>query len=266
MHIKLLNLFFRDKIMIKLYFFFSILLFLTSCAHRHNFVYLQGNKQDFIQNTSYTPKLKKDDFLSILVFSNDENTSKLFNISSSQANANRGYSMGSPALSGYLIDEKGEIDFPLIGKIKLEGISRNEACDLIKEKLKVYISNPIVQIQIQNFKITVLGEVNNPGTFTIPNERITIFEALGIAGDLTINGKRKNILVVRDENGVKKEFRVDLTSNKTLESPVYFLNQNDFIYIEPNQAKINSSATSTSFGILISISSLILTTINLVSK
>lgn len=252
--------------MIKFHITILLALILSSCAHRQNFIYLQGESQEFSQNSSYTPKLKKDDFLSIIVFSNDENNSKLFNISSNQNNSNRGYSMGSPAQNGYLIDEKGEIDFPLIGKIKVEGISRNEASDLIKEKLKIYISNPIVQIQIQNFKITVLGEVKNPGTFTIPNERITIFEALGIAGDLTINGKRKNVLVVRDENGIKKEYRIDLTSNKILESPVYFLNQNDLIYIEPNQAKINSSATSPSFGIIISITSLIITTINLVTK
>jgi polysaccharide export outer membrane protein len=156
--------------MIKFYIPILLALILSSCAHRQNFIYLQGESQEFSQNSSYTPKLKKDDFLSILVFSNDENNSKLFNISSNQNSSNRGYSMGSPAQNGYLIDEKGEIDFPLIGKIKMEGISRNEASDLIKEKLKIYISNPIVQIQIQNFKITVLGEVKNPGTFTITKD------------------------------------------------------------------------------------------------
>ena len=135
-----------------------------------------------------------------------------------------------------------------------------------KLKLKDYINNPIINIQIQNFKITVLGEVRSPGTFNIPNERITFLEAIGLAGDLTINAVRKNIKVIRDEGGVKNEYSIDLTSKNVLKSPVYYLNQNDIIYIQPNQARVNSSNVSSSAGIFLSIASLLITTINAITR
>ena len=169
--------------------------------------------------------------------------------------------------NGYLIDKDGMIDFPIIGKIKIAGLDRNEAIELLKNQLSVYIKKPIVNIRILNYKITVIGEVSKPGTFTIPNERITILEAIGIAGDLTITGKRNNVLIIRDIDGQKINFRVDLTKNELFKSPVYYLNQNDVVYVEPNRTKINSSAINPSnAGIIISSISLFITTIVLLSK
>jgi polysaccharide export outer membrane protein len=245
---------------------FLIIFILNSCASKKNLIYLQDSSNLNSEVKNYTPLLKKDDFLYISVLGADENTSKLINLPQNVNMGNKGYTLGNPSLYGYLIDENGEIEFPLIGKIKFVGLTRIEASELLKSKLENFIKNPIVQIQIQNFKITVLGEVKNPGTFTIPNERITLFEGIGLAGDLTINGKRKDVVVIREENGIRKEYRIDLTSKNIFDSPVYFLNQNDLVYISPNQAKINSSATSTSAGIFISIASLIITTINFISK
>ena len=128
------------------------------------------------------------------------------------------------------------------------------------------MKDPKVRIQIQNFKITILGDVKNPGTIEVPNEKITLIEAIGIAGDLNITAKRKNILLLRDENGIKKQYRIDLTNNNFINSPVYYLTQNDVIYIEANQAKINSSNVTGSSSILVAIASLVITTVNIITK
>jgi polysaccharide export outer membrane protein len=178
----------------------------------------------------------------------------------------RGYATGTPTSNGYLIDEKGEINFPLIGKIKLEGLSRDQAINLIEEKLSLLINKPVITLQIQNFHVTILGEIKTAGTFTIPNEKVNILELIGIAGDLTIYGVRKNILVLREENGRKKEYRIDITKSDFINSPVYNLQQNDVVYIEPNQSKINSSRVSSTAGIFVSVATLIITTINSFAK
>lgn len=253
--------------MIKSSFYLILIIsFFVSCASKKNIIYLQGPEPNENKDSFYNVKLKKDDFLSISIYGVDENSTKLFNVPQIATSLNKGYTNGTASLQGYLIDSNGEIDFPIIGKIKLGGLQRNEAIDLLKTKLKDYLKDPIINIQIQNFKITVIGEVRAPGTFNIPNERITILEAIGLAGDLTINAVRKNIKVIRDENGIKKEYIIDITSKTFLYSPVYYLSQNDVIYVTPNQAKINSSNVSSSAGIFISISSLLITTLNAITK
>ena len=178
-----------------------------------------------------------------------------------------GYAQGAPTPPGYLIDADGNIDFPIIGKLKVSGLTRTAAVDLIKENLKPYLVNPTVLIRILNYKVTVLGEVKNPGTFTIPNERVTLLEAIGIAGDLQITGRRKNVLVIRENDGKKTEYKVDLTSKDLFNSPVYYLTQNDVVYVEPNRARINSSVINpANAGIVISAVSLIISVIVLISK
>lgn len=248
------------------FYLITLVSILFSCASKKNIIYLQGPEQNEIKESFYNVKLKKDDFLSISIYGIDENSTKLFNVPQTATSLNKGYSNGTASVQGYLIDSNGEIDFPVIGKVKLGGLHRTEAIDLLKDKLKDYLKNPVINIQIQNFKITVIGEVRTPGTFNIPNERITILEAIGLAGDLTINAVRKNIKVIRDENGIKKEYIIDITNKTFLSSPVYYLNQNDVIYVTPNQAKINSSNVSSSAGIFISISSLLITTLNAITK
>ncbi len=243
-------------------------LLLTSCASRKKLVYFQDSTDQAgtVSANSYSPKFKPDDFLFIVVYGADDNSTKPFNLPLSNNSTNRGYSIGAPANQGFLINEKGEIDFPILGTIKIGGLERSQAIELLKEKIKPYINNPIINIQIQNFKITVLGEVRNPGTFTIPNERITLLEAIGLAGDLNITGVRNNVLVIREENGQKKEFKIDLTTKEVFNSPVYYLNQNDLVYIQPNQAKSNSSLISAASGIFISTASLLITMINILTK
>jgi polysaccharide export outer membrane protein len=239
----------------------AFVLSLISCSNKKKIIYFQGGLANTEANKNYDPILRVDDVLSITVMCIDEVAVKPFNIPIGPATqSNGGYSQGNPAPPGYLLDSEGNIDFPVVGKLKLAGLKRSEAIEAIKEKLRVYVANPTVLIRILNYKITILGEVRNPGTFTIPNERITLPEALGIAGDLLITGVRKNVLVIRDIDGKKTETRVDLTSSSFFSSPVYYLQQNDVIYVEPNRAKTNSSIVNTAnVGLVVSIISLIVT-------
>lgn len=252
--------------MVKLHFkSFTYLIIVTiisfSCTNKKNLIYFQGNLANSEANKNYSPLLRSDDILSITVLGLDEQAAKPFNLPIIGINqAIGGYIQGAPSPPGYLIDGDGTIDFPVIGKIKLSGLSRSAAIDLIKEQLKPYLSNPTVLIHILNYKITVLGEVRNPGTFTIPNERVTLPEALGIAGDLQITAVRKNILVIRETEGKRTETRVDLTSKDLFSSPVFYLQQNDVVYVEPNRAKRNSSVINTSnVSLAISVISLLIT-------
>jgi len=244
-------------------FLLPFVFFLFSCASRNNLIYFYNstniNSKD--SSSKYTPTLKSDDLLSIIVSTIDPDAAKPFNLSVVSYSTN-GQITGIPTIQGYLIDSEGMIDFPVIGKIKLAGLSRSEATELLKEKLNVYISNPIVNVRILNFKISVIGDVRNPGSYTIPNERITILEALGLAGDINITGIRKNILVIREKNGVKNGYRVDITSSDILNSPVYYLNQNDVVYVEPNKTKINSSKSSSNTSIILTSIAVLISAIN----
>jgi polysaccharide export outer membrane protein len=239
-----------------------------SCTHKKNMIYFQGKFGNTEMNKSTNPLLKSDDLLSITVLGIDEQAIKPFNLPLANNNQNNGgYAQGAPSPTGYLIDSEGNIDFPVIGKIKLSGLTRSAAIDILKEQLKPYLNNPTILIRILNYKITVLGEVRNPGTFTIPNERITLLEAIGIAGDLQITGVRKNVLVIRDSDGKKTETRVDLTTNELFSSPVYYLQQNDVVYVEPNRAKVNSSVVNTAnVSLVISVISLFITMAVLIKR
>jgi len=249
-------------------YLFSFLFFFSSCHQKEKIVFFQGTQSATLQNISYNPTLKHDDILSIQVIAQDEEAVKLFNISTTNINQNiGGYSTGNPTQLGYLINSEGYIDFPFLGKLKLQGLSRQQAVDLLKDKLKPYLKDPVVIIRILNYKVTVLGEVRNPGTFTIPNERITLLEALGIAGDLQITALRNNVLILREIDGKLIETRVDLTKKEFFNSSVYYLQQNDVVYVEPNKAKINSALfnqANVSMGI--SIVSLIITTLLLITR
>ena len=252
--------------MYKLLFIAALLYIVSSCNTHKKIIYFQENISSTDKNENYTPKFKTDDLLSILISGDELETSAPFNLtlSSSIQALNSGYSIGNIERNGYLLDEKGEVNIPVLGKVNLLNLSREEAIQLITEKLNAFISNPIVNIQILNFKITVLGDVNRPGTFKIPNERITLLEAIGLSGDLKISGNRKNILVVRDNGGKKEEFRIDLTSAELFNSNVYYLEQNDVVYIEPNlSSRNNSTVWKTSGSIFISSISLLLTSINI---
>ena len=172
----------------------------------------------------------------------------------------------NPYMPTYTIDNNGNIDFPKLGKVSLAGKTRTEAIDYMREKLSGFLVDPGVNITVRNFRVTVLGEVKSPGSYTIDNDRITLLEALGLAGDLTINGVRNNILVVREQNGEKEEFRVDITQRDALNSPAFYLAQNDVIYVEPNKAKLHSSKYTANYSVFISVASLLITVVSVVTR
>jgi polysaccharide biosynthesis/export protein len=248
----------------------SLLMVTFSCTSRKKLVYFQGPAEMASgSNVQYHPVFKKDDLLSILVLGLNPEATAPFNLPAVQLNSGTigGYSQGAPTPPGYLIDADGNIDFPVLGKIHLEGLTRAQGIEELKSKLSEYISKPAVNVRILNFKVTVLGEVRNPGTFTIPNERVTLPEAIGIAGDLQITGLRHNILVLRDIDGKKTEYLVDLTTKDLFNSPVYYLQQNDIVYVQPNRAKINSSVVNaTNVSVSISVLSLLITIGTLLSR
>lgn len=241
---------------------------LSACGNRKKMVYFQ-EKSDSVarQNAAhFTPVFEVDDLLQITITAEDPEAAKLFNPPVS-TNNNSGYVMGNPAQNGYLVDATGNIHLPVLGKLAVAGKNRMEVVDSIQQRLVGYLKNPTVQIQIQNFKITVLGGVQNPGTFKIPNERITVLEALGLAGDLKMTGVRKNVLIIRDSLGIKKEYRVDLTKKDVFQSPAYYLKQNDVVYVEPNAAgRSEGTVWRTTGSIFISITSLVVTSIALIVK
>ena len=243
----------------------SILTFLLSCGTKQDIVYFQGvdNVGSSVSINNYIPILLPDDMLTITVSALDQDAARPFNLPT--------FTFGSAGSSSiqqrqetYLIDTEGNIDFPVLGKIKLAGLSRIQGTDLIKEMLQEYIKNPIVNIRIVNFKVTVLGEVSRPGSFTIPYERITIIEALGLAGDMTIHAERKNVLVIREEKGKKTYNRLDLTSESVFNSPVYYLTQNDVIYVEPNNSRVKSSTVGPNTSATLGVISILLTATALV--
>ncbi|HMR16291.1 MAG TPA: polysaccharide biosynthesis/export family protein, partial [Mariniflexile sp.] len=159
-------------------------------------------------------------------------------------------------------DVDGNIDYPVLGKLKLVGLTVEEAKELIKKKFSEgqLLKDPVVMIRVLNFRVTVAGEVRSPGVYPVSGERVSILEALGMAGDLTIKGRRDNVLVIRDFNGTKTYTRIDLTNKEVFNSPVYYLTQNDYVYVEPNNSAISGASGDIRIGTIITITSFILTT------
>jgi polysaccharide export outer membrane protein len=179
-----------------------------------------------------------------------------------------GESIGQQRMLGYLVDQEGDIDFPILGKIKARGMTRNQLREHIKTLLidGGYLRDPIITINFLNFKVSVQGEVNQPGSFYISGERITLLEALSMAGDLTIYGRRDRVVVIREANGERAMLNHDLTSTELFTSPYYYLQQNDIVYVEPNvrraqQSRINQNNNT---GVWLSVAAVILTTVNVI--
>ncbi|NJY64069.1 polysaccharide export protein [Salinimicrobium sp. CDJ15-81-2] len=165
---------------------------------------------------------------------------------------------GQPQLQTYLVDSEGNIEFPVLGTVHVAGMTRQELSQKLQKKIAVYVQNPIINIRIVNFQVTVLGEVANPGTFSIPDEYLSLNKALGFAGDLTIYGKRENVLIIREGLEGKTYNYVDLTDADLLNSPFYYLQQNDVVYVEPNNAQKQGAAYNRNASVYISIASVLI--------
>ncbi len=253
--------------------------FLFSCATKDDVVYFNG--MDSANNTigldSYSPTYHIDDELVIIVNALDAEAARPFNKTSVSVPITAGGGINNPALDAqgrnriqtYRVDPDGNINFPVLGPIKIAGLNRQQATEMLQGMLEDYIKNPIVDIQTVNYRITVLGEVVRPGTYTATNERITILEAISLAGDLTIYGERENVLVIQDYDGKKTYTRVNLKSDEIFNSPVYYLSQNDVVYVEPNKTRARNSSIGaqtgvvlSSLGLLVSLTALIVTIVN----
>ncbi|PWA04881.1 polysaccharide biosynthesis/export family protein [Flavobacterium psychrotolerans] len=246
--------------------FFTLLLF--SCADRKDLVYYQNidtlSNQE--KSNSYEIKIQQDDLLMIVVSAEDPETAIPFNLRAvGSVNPKQpDMLLSQQSLQLYLVDSNGNIDFPILGKLKVSGLTRTDVLKIFQDKISKYIEKPIINLRIVNFKFSVQGEVTSPGTYPVTSERITLIEALTMAKDLTIYGKRNNILIIREIDGVKSYNRVDITKADFINSPFYYLAQNDVVYVEPNKNKINGAAIGTNTGVIISITSILITLITLI--
>jgi len=245
-------------------FTFFILAFFYSCVPSKQFVYFQDIEKINESNSSnsFELKYKPDDLLVIDLSSEEPEAIQSFypnRISNIQSPTNQ-------ISHTYLVDKNGLIEFPVLGKIKVGGLTRTETIDLFSTRLKAYIKNPILNLQLSNFKYSVAGEVSKPGTFKLNSERVTLIEALTQAGDLTIFGKRENILLIREEDGKKTSHRIDITKSDFINSPYYYLTQNDVIYVEQNKTRRNSASIGPNSSILVSVASIAIALITLLTR
>lgn len=245
-----------------------LLLILTSCANKKDVLYLQDlerNKTEKISQ-SYIYKFQVDDVLNIVVSSADNQGVSPFNTTPTASISSSDNSSSKPKTSiNYVIRQDGTIQFPVLGNVKLEGLSMLEATELLKQNISKYVNNPIVTIDWINFKFTILGEVNNPGLFKSNSERITLIEAIGLAGDLGIQADRKNILLIREIGKNRYTYNIDITNKAFINSEVYYIKQNDQIIVSPNNAKIQSSIVNPSVNMYFSIVSTAISLITLIA-
>jgi len=212
------------------------ILFFTSCNSARPIAYFQSGKDTTFRPTLGTIEapIQKNDILSIIVTSPSATASADFNTADNGA-------------KGYLVNSDGNIQMPTLGNVPAEGLTKKQLTENITKKILAtgLLLNPIVQIRQLNFEVTVLGEVNHPTVITVPSEQISLVKALGLAGDLTIYGKRDNVLLIREEAGKRTTRHINLNSIDFLNSPYYYLKPNDVIYVEPSKAKIATTDRST---------------------
>ncbi len=259
-----------------------IIILLSACSTPKDIAYFQGIK-DIPQAelddmyAKYSSKICPDDLLGITVSGQNMVGVAPFNLPpvsfmspSDGSTAGTGKKTIQSATTGslqpYLVDENGYIQFPVLGQVRVGGLTKTEAIKLLEGKISEHVKDPIVTIQNLNFKVSVLGEVLQPGPFFLSNERISILDALSLAGDLTIYGNRKDVLLIRDNNGKKEFAYFDLTSPEIFKSPYFYLQQNDVVYVEPNDARKKNAKYSQADQYNMTIVSTILTAVSIVTS
>ncbi|WDT68109.1 polysaccharide biosynthesis/export family protein [Cloacibacterium sp. TD35] len=254
-----------------------VFIFLNSCTSKKKLDYLQNIESVALEASVKNAKstIQPNDQLVIMVTAKDMDVVKPFNqnFSSGQILQYSLPSNNSPAQSQtstsgptYIVDSQGDIEFPVIGKINTENKSTEELRDILKKEISKYVVNPQVSVKNTNYKITVLGEVNKPGTYNIPEAQTTVLEVLGLAGDLTIYGNREDVLVLRNIDGTMSKERINLTQADFINSPYFYLKQNDVIIVSPNETKQKTSRLDPNAGIYISVASIVVTILALIFK
>ncbi|MEZ5045893.1 MAG: polysaccharide biosynthesis/export family protein [Chitinophagaceae bacterium] len=222
-----------------------VFLFLASCHTPKEYIYFEKRTPDSLLLNAKRPiyeqpRLAVDDEITLYLSAVDPDVIKPF-LLLDNATGNKSNT------SNYALNANGEIELPVIGSIKLAGLTVIEATNLLKSRLSKYVNSPIVDLRLNNMNVTVLGDVKSPGVFSVKNGRVTLLEALGLAGDMNYSGQRKNVLVIREEEGVKKEIRVNMNTDSLFVSDVYFLKKNDVVYVEPGKQIFNRDNQSRTY-------------------
>lgn len=236
--------------------------FCISCATKEDIVFFYEGKESLEGQENlleYEPKIEKNDVLRINVSSSSINEEIVapFQMRTGSQQSQGGAGQDA-SLTGYLVSPEGKINFPVLGEIKVEGLSRTEIQKELENKLEVYVEDPIVDVRIVNFNVTVLGEVGTPGRVKVSDGRITIPELLASVGSITYNGKRENVTIIREINGVKSIGTIDMTTTDFFSSPYFYLKQNDIVYVEPTYRAVKSAGFFTSYQGLISLGTTII--------
>ena len=225
--------------------------FLCSCSTPKQITYFQDVKGGDSAQVAMGPTeilVQPKDKLSIFVNSQDPRLTTLFNLTVvTQQIGDNNFQSRNQGVLGYVVDSEGNIDFPIVGKLYVKGLTREKVSALVKSELvsRDLVKDPVVTVEYMNLAVSVMGEVSHPGKYNIDKDCITILDALSMAGDLTIYGRRENVLVLRGENGSQHIYRVNLCSaRQLLASPVYYLRQNDVVYVEPNKTKVRESTVN----------------------
>lgn len=256
--------------------------FMCACSTPTDVLYFQGidsltPEQLSKMSQTYSTKITNDDLLSITVAAWDPSAVTPFNppvfAYSSQGEQPL---MPSQSLYTYLVDKNGNINFPVLGEIHVAGLTRQELSKEMQKMISKYVENPLVNVQLLNFKVVLMGEISRPGSYTIKNDRLSILDAIGMAGDLPMSANRTNILIIRDNEGTKEKYRLDITNPAIFESPAFYLKQNDIVYIEPVKNKqrsrtnsdrqFNISLFSSIIGTLSTITALVISIVSLNKK
>ena len=254
-----------------------LFILLNSCTSKKKLDYLQNIESVALEASMKNAKstIQPNDQLVIMVTAKDMDVVKPFNQNFSSGQilqyslpSNNAPTQSQTSASGptYVVDSQGNIEFPVIGKINTENKTTEELRDILKKEISKYVLNPQVSVRNTNYKITVLGEVNRPGTYNIPDAQTTLLEVLGLAGDLSIYGNREDILVLRNIDGTMTKERIDLTKADFINSPFFYLKQNDVIIVSPNETKQKSSRLDPNAGIYISVASIVVTILALIFK
>ncbi|CAN5164239.1 polysaccharide biosynthesis/export family protein [soil metagenome] len=249
----------KKNIYQNIFLFLTLITFLSSCVSQKEIAYFQkapGQSDTLTVAKAYIPRIQSGDILLITIGSLNPSATSFFNpfstVPTTTGDNNTVATSGitSPVAStasssiagqGLLVDGAGMIELPIIGSIKLGGLTTVEAKDAVKSRLLKYLKEPVVSIRFLNYRVSVMGEVAKPAVYTIPNESITLPEALSLAGDLTVFGKRDNILIIRDNDGKKEFGRVNLKTRDVYSSPYFYLHDNDVVYVEPGKGKVAQS-------------------------
>ena len=241
--------------------FLVLIISLGSCATKEQVVYFQDSN-DFssvgIDSIYHHPKIQVNDILKIDLTALEPETLMPFMFEKNISATGMNRQIELLKLEGYLVDKNGDINYPGLGKVNVKGKSTQEVQELLEKRLSKFIKDISVKGRLVNFKFTVMGEVKAPGTYTLSEETITLPQALAMAGDLTIQGERKNLLVFRNENGVLTTKRIDLTQTDWMNTSYYFLKQNDMVYVQPNNPRIKSAGFIGNVGSVISVVSILM--------